>query len=268
MRGGKLYVTAVLLCMALLLPAAVRCEAAWSFPLDADTLANRQGYLTLANKDSLLDADYEPFDLVQLTVKKTVNDMKLRKKAAEALTEMFEAAQEAGYTLWVKSAYRSYQTQKTMYYNRLNSMGRDDGLVQYPGASDHQTGLGVDVLNYKWTKKDGMNADFANEPEAQWMAQHCWEYGFVIRYELDKEDITGIKYEPWHLRYVGTDVAEYMTRAHLCLEEFEEERVGAIQAYEQGGGDFSRLVMQLNLPRPKLILETNSDGEEEYSAFY
>ena len=268
MHTGKLSVAAALLCVALLLPAASRCETVWTYPLDADILANRQGYLTLANKDCLLDADFEPFDLVQLTVKKTVNDMKLRKRAAEALTEMFLAAQDAGYTLWVKSAYRSYQTQKTMYYNRLNSMGRDDGLVQYPGASDHQTGLGVDVLNYEWTKKDGMNAKFANEPEAQWMAQHCWEYGFVIRYELDKEDITGIKYEPWHLRYVGRETAAYMTQAHLCLEEFEAERLEAIRAYEQDGGDFTRLVMRLNLPRPILILETNSDGEEEYSAFY
>ena len=88
--------------------------------------------------------------------------------------------------LYLKSAWRSWQTQNTMYYNRLKkNNGKDDGWVIKPGASDHQTGLGCDVVSYAWRSK-GMNSQFAKTTEAQWMAAHCAEYGFVIRYPEDK----------------------------------------------------------------------------------
>lgn len=264
-------IVAAVLCLAVLsacfLPVP-SFAAGWDYPLSPLIVANREGYLTLANKDVRLDAGYEPLDLVDLKVRSTVQDAKLRKGAADALEAMFLAAEEAGFKLYVKSAYRSYKTQKTMYSNRLESMGRDDGLVQAPGASDHQTGLGVDVLNYEWTKKSGMNAKFASEPEAVWMAEHCWEFGFVIRYESDKEDITGIKYEPWHLRYVGLDVALYMREKHYALEEFCAEISSVIASYESGGDDFLALVYLMNIPNEKHVLEYTADGEEEYSVFY
>ena len=158
--------------------------------------------------------------------------MQLRKEANEALEAMFAAAQEAGYNLYVKSAYRSYSTQSSMYYNRLEkNNGRDDGLVAYPGSSDHQTGLGVDILNYEWTQKDGMNYRFAATAEAQWMDAHCQEYGFILRYMEDKEDVTGIKFEPWHFRYVGREAAVYIMENHLSLEEFTEEWQAAEAEY-------------------------------------
>ncbi len=251
-----------------ILPSAAFGWPAWDYPIPPDILANKDGVLTLVNRERLLPADYEPQDLVRLTVKRTVNDYELRKVCSLALEQLFAAAREDGYTLYVKSAYRAYQTQKTMYYNRLDAMGYDDGLVQYPGASEHQTGLCADVLNYEWTKKDGMNYRFAQEPEAQWMAQHCWEYGFIVRYESDKEEITGIKYEPWHLRYVGKTCARYIWENHLSLEEFTEEWEGYIASWEASGGDFDRLVMEMNLPNEVIVLETGEDGEEEISAFY
>ncbi len=259
---------ALLLAACCLLPALSCAGPAWEYPIAPEILANKEGYLILTNRDNLLGADYEPNDLVRLTVKRTVSDYELRKACSQALEQMFAAAQAEGYTLYVKSAYRAYQTQKTMYFNRLDSMGYDDGLVQYPGASEHQTGLCADILNYEWTKKDGMNYRFAEEAEAKWMALHCWEYGFILRYDSDKEEITGIKYEPWHFRYVGKECAKYIWDNHLSLEEFTAEWQGYIASWEAAGGDFERLVMELNLPNDVIVVETNEDGEEEISAFY
>ncbi|MCI5771417.1 MAG: M15 family metallopeptidase [Clostridiales bacterium] len=250
--------------------AAGLCETlpAWEFPVSPEVIVNKAGYITLTNDDELLASDYEPGDLVKLTVKRTVQDAQMRKEAAQALTDMFDAAREDGYTLYVKSAYRSYKTQKTMYYNRLEKMGYDDDLVSYPGASDHQTGLGADVLNYAWTQKSGMNERFGETQEAQWMAEHCHEFGFIIRYLSDKEDITHIKYEPWHLRYVGKEAAAYIHANGLCLEEFTAQWRAYLEEYEQKGGDFQALIAERALPNEAIVLDVGDDGEEDFSTFY
>ena len=97
-----------------------------------------------------------------------------------------------------------------MYYNRLKkNKGKDDGWVSVPGASDHQTGLGCDVVPKSWKDK-AMNGKMGKEPECVWMAEHCQEYGFIVRYPEDKQDVTEINYEPWHLRYVGVPAATYI----------------------------------------------------------
>ena len=212
----------------------------WEYPLEPEILDDYSRYITLANRTHLLDSDYIPDDLVNTSCKKSYDagTTQLRQVASDAINAMFAAAQADGYTLYLKSAYRSYKTQKTMYNNRLDRLGRDDGLVSYPGASDHQTGLGADILNYEWTRKDGMNKDFANTREAQWMEAHCQEYGFILRYMADKEEITGIKFEPWHFRYVGLEAAAYIMENHLSLEEFTEEWQAYVAAWEAAGGDF------------------------------
>ena len=250
-----------------LLPAIGEDQPEWEYPLPPEILANAEGFLTLTNKSSLLDEDYVPEDLVNLTVKRVVQG-ELRKPAHDALAAMFAAAEQSGYTLYAKSVYRSYQTQKTMYYNRLDKVGRDDGVVAYPGSSDHQTGLGVDVLNYAWTKKDGMNAEFGKTQEAKWMAAHCQEYGFIIRYMEDKEDVTGIIYEPWHLRYVGPEAAAYIMENHLSLEEFTETCQSWLNGYAEAGGDFEALLRERAKLNDVSILDTDPDGEEELSIYY
>lgn len=260
-----------LLTMALLFLLVLSCCRAedmpeWEYPLAPEIIANAEGYITLTNKESLLDADYVPQDLVSITVKRVVKG-ELRKTAHEALTDMFHAALEDGYTLYAKSVYRSYQTQKTMYANRLEKVGRDDGVVAYPGSSDHQTGLGIDILNYEWTKKDGMTPAFAETREAQWMAEHCQEYGFIIRYMEDKENVTGIIYEPWHLRYVGLDAAKYIMENHLSLEEFTKEWQGYLEEYESAGGDFEKLLKERAKLNAVNVVDVSDDGEEELSIF-
>ncbi|MBE5783203.1 MAG: D-alanyl-D-alanine carboxypeptidase family protein [Clostridiales bacterium] len=257
------------LMMVLMLPAAMaESLPEWEYPLAPEILDDPGDYIILTNRETLLDSSYIPDDLVKVTAKRGAGgEMELRKAANEALIAMFEAAKADGYTLYVKSTYRSYQTQNTMYYNRLDKYGYDDGLVAYPGSSDHQTGLGVDILNFEWTQKDGMNEKFALEKEAQWMEAHCHEFGFILRYMEDKEEETNIKYEPWHFRYVGTEAAAYIMENHLSLEEFTREWQAYIEEYEKNGGDFEALLKE----RARLkvtVVDVTEDGEEELSFYY
>ena len=233
----------------------------WDFPVALEDMDPE--YIVLANKHYLLDKKYVPKDLVKVPSKpdkggiswavKPKDGQKLRKVCSDALCEMNAAIREAaevnGYRkLYLKSAYRSYSTQKTMYNNRLKkNHGKDDGWVSKPGASDHQTGLGCDVVPSNWKDK-AMNDKMMKEPECQWMADHCQEFGFIIRYPADKQEITEIKTEPWHLRYVGIPVATYIMENGLCLEEFTEQLQQAIQDYLEAGGDRAKVEKFIQTP--------------------
>lgn len=262
-----LFLSALLVLAAL--PVRAEGMPDWEYPLSPEILDDFDEYIILANRQHLLASDYAPNDLVNTTCKKSSDAGKpeLRQAANDAINAMFAAAQQDGLTLYLKSAYRTYQTQKTMYNNRLDKLGRDDGLVSYPGASDHQTGLGADILNYEWTKKDGMNKEFAKTREAQWMEAHCAEFGFILRYMADKEEVTGIKFEPWHFRYVGKEAAAYIMENHLSLEEFTEEWQAYIADWEARGGDFRELIIQRAQVNRVTVLD-DEGGEEELSIFY
>ena len=229
--------------------AEVYDDVRWDFPVALSDM--EPAFVVLANKHMLLSRNFVPEPLVSMKKRKAAKDgsnsnggvyktsdskMQLQETCAGAFLTMSEAALQDGITLYLKSAYRSYQTQNTMYYNRLKkNHGRDDGWVNKPGASDHQTGLGLDVVSRSWRDR-AMNADFAKTKEAQWMAAHCQEYGFIIRYPKDKVQITEINYEPWHLRYVGIPAATYIMSNGLCLEEFcEELRAACLRFIEAGG---------------------------------
>ena len=209
--------------------------AQWAYPIPYDLLMTSD-YIVLTNKENLLSEDYIPPDLVKLTCKKISSDpIQMREVAANALSDMFAAAKEDGIILYAHSGYRSYRTQKTMYSNRLKkNNGKDDGVVSYPGASDHQTGLGIDIINKAGIGKKFTTA-FAETKEGKWVAENCWNYGFVIRYQKNKEDITQIMFEPWHLRYVGVQVAQYMHENDLSLEEFTAEWKEAAAEYQAAG---------------------------------
>lgn len=262
----------LIVCLLLLLGllSAHAEEPQWRFALPADVVDGKGGFLLAVSRDSLLDADFVPQNLTTLKVRATSRGMQLRREAAEALTRMFEAAElEAGHKLYVKSAYRSWQTQNTMYQARLERYGRDDGVVAAPGTSDHQTGLGVDVLNHAWTQREGMTPAFGQEPEARWMEENCARFGFILRYLPEKQDVTGIIYEPWHLRYVGETVAQYIMQQRLALEEFDMQVLAAIADYESQGGDFAAYVRQLNAPPvPVELAESDEQGDGEVSLFY
>ncbi len=219
------------------------------WPFGVDIYDINPDMVRLANKHMLLGKDFVPDPLVTMKTRKENKDgttnggvrkassseMQLQQTCAEALVEMFEAANDQGIKLYLKSAYRSWRTQSYMYANRLEKYGYDDGYVSKPGASDHQTGLGCDVVSYAWRDR-GMTGAFGETEEAQWMAAHCAEYGFILRYPADKEDVTEIKYEPWHLRYVGIPVAKYIMDNGLCLEEFHVQLAEAVEKFVAAGG--------------------------------
>ena len=270
MYQSRLRRVALLLAAFMMLPLAALADIPeWNYPIPANLLENKNGHLTLVSKDNPLTAGFLPNNIVPLTLPGVSGPHELRKEAAEALAALFLAAEEAGLKMFVKSSYRSYQTQNTMYQNRLERYGRDDGVVAYPGSSDHQTGLGVDILNWDWANREGMTPAFGETAEAKWMEIYCAGFGFIIRYLSEKQDITGIIYEPWHLRYVGIEPAKYIMGKRLSLEEFTNEYKAAIAAYEADGGDFLELSRQLTAPPPAVILDQgDAEGDSEVSLFY
>lgn len=249
----KQILKALILCLAIVMAASLAAAEAldlsalgdiqeaqmtaegdeWTYPIPYHLLISSD-YIHLVNRERLLAEDYVPDDLLDdLKCRKVSYDpIQMRETAANALYTLFDAAQADGIYLYAHSGYRSYRTQKTMYYRRLESRGYDDGIVQYPGASEHQSGLAIDVINKSGIGKNFTNDAFSNSKEGKWLAENCWDYGFIIRYQEDKEDITGIGYESWHIRYVGVQVARYMRDAHLSLEEFTAEWEAAAAAFE------------------------------------
>jgi len=139
--------------------------------------------------------------------------------ASKALAKMTAAAKKAGVRIVVRSGYRSYATQKAVYQRALRNYPSEASAKAYnapPGASEHQTGLSMDL----W---DGVtwSLPMANTATGKWLHKHCHEYGFILRYPKGKQKITGYNYEPWHFRYVGVDVArQFPSDNRLTLEEF------------------------------------------------
>lgn len=144
----------------------------------------------------------------------------LRDDAAAALEELFNAAKEAKLPLSTVSGYRSYSKQSTIYARKKASTGsaeKADELVARPGASEHQLGLAMDIA-----KKNGsqLNSGFGKTEEGKWVAENCWRFGFILRYQEGWEDITGYSYEPWHIRYVGKEHAKAIYEANVPMETY------------------------------------------------
>ena len=180
------------------------------------------GYLSLLNKDYILRDELD-LDLVSIG-----NGHQLEPLAAEKLTEMVNDAKKDGVNINVTSSYRTYAKQVALFKNkieRLENSGyshekavKEAGtVVAVPGTSEHQLGLTVDFVTPSYKKLD---EGIRNTKEYQWVDEHAWEYGYIIRYPKEKSEITGIISEPWHLRYVGKPAAKLMKDQNLCLEEF------------------------------------------------
>lgn len=134
--------------------------------------------------------------------------------AQAAFDDMTAAAFNDGLYLYVNSGYRSYDEQYSLYYNYALNRGvaEADKVSSRPGHSEHQSGLCFDV--------NSTDFSFNDTAEARWIASHCADYGFIIRFPKGKEAITGYEYESWHIRYVGVDIAKEITSKGLCLEEY------------------------------------------------
>jgi D-alanyl-D-alanine carboxypeptidase len=185
---------------------------------------NTDDILVLVNKNRNLPPDYVPSDLVIPNVRFPFEDFdekkQMRKEAAEALEELFNGAEEEGIYLFAISGYRSYNRQKYLFDIRAERDGfeKANKLTAYPGQSEHQTGLAMDVscqsVGFDLTQKFGQTV------EGIWLKENAYRFGFIIRYQEDTVDITGYSYEPWHIRYVGKEVAEEIYEKNITLEEY------------------------------------------------
>lgn len=157
------------------------------------------GGVPIANKTYAVPADYNPG---------------LDPQARSAFETMKAAAASEGLTLEIVSGFRSYDEQKSIYNNYVENEGKDeaDSKSARPGHSEHQLGLAMDLNSLKTSFKD--------TPEGKWLANNCYKYGFIIRYPEDKVSITGYVYEPWHVRYLGVNLATKVFNSGLCLEEY------------------------------------------------
>lgn len=198
--------------------------------------ASLGGNLFLVNRDYAITADYVPNDLVTPNVLGGNETTMLRAEAAAALEEMFAAAkEEEGYLLVAVSGYRSYGKQASIHRRKIETVGKKEALrVSAPaGCSEHQLGLAMDVGRKKNTN---LNKSFGDSPEGQWVAENCYRFGFIIRYKAEWEEVTGYKYEPWHIRYVGKDHAARIYELDIPFEYYVAQ-LRAAQAALAGKGD-------------------------------
>ncbi|MGF7184936.1 LAS superfamily LD-carboxypeptidase LdcB [Desulfitispora alkaliphila] len=202
----------------------VRQDYLASEPSTVQEIKNPDDLLVLVNKKHSLPADYVPPDLVDPAVPsiKSEGDPSrlLRSQAAEALEEMFAQAKEDGIELYAVSGYRSYQHQEAVFTRVAAARGEEKAnlTVAYPGQSEHQTGLAMDVSSPQMNF--GLSQSFGHTEEGRWIAKNAPDFGFIIRYQKDNTHITGYSYEPWHLRYVGKEAALAIAEADITLEEY------------------------------------------------
>ena len=180
--------------------------------------------LILINRDHPVPKDLD-YNLVEIE-----DDYYIDERVLSDLKAMLSDAKNTGYDLVICSAWRSLELQETLYHNKIDeylsygyaySEAQEQAAfwVALPGTSEHEVGLAVDIVSEWYQHLTHNQADTA---EQQWLMEHCHEYGFILRYPEDKQDITMIGYEPWHYRYVGKEAAKDIMASGLCLEEYLE----------------------------------------------
>ncbi len=183
---------------------------------------NIDSHLVLVNKNYALSKDYVPENLVYAEdIRQLIDDKSryyLQEEAYYALKELFTDALKHELILYLSNGYRSYDRQERIYNQYLLDFGNAELFSARPGHSEHQTGLAVDItcraVDFQLTEK------FAETKEGIYLKYNAHLYGFIERYPKDKENITGYMYEPWHLRYVGKEVASIIDQNKLTLEEY------------------------------------------------
>lgn len=177
--------------------------------------------LVLVTKTIPLDPiDFAPPDLVALDKVPTTEGASMRAEAAAAMTNMYDAAVVAGVPFAVNTAYRSFNFQSELLdrYAAKEGLAAASRTVAKPGYSEHQTGLAADLYD---TGANKLSQSFGSSPSGLWIAQHAYEFGFIISYPKGKESVTGYIWEPWHVRYVGIAVsAEMHEQGIQTLQEY------------------------------------------------
>lgn len=180
--------------------------------------------LILVNRNHPLPDGYQP------ETQRLSNGLLVDTRIYQPLMELLEAGNQEGCAFLVCSAYRPYERQVELYQNKIlkyqgwgysyeEACARTEETISIPGCSEHQAGLAVDIVT---VRHQVLNEAFANTKAGKWLAEHAHEYGFILRYPKDKEEVTGISYEPWHFRYVGKEAAAEIFELGCCLEEYKE----------------------------------------------
>ena len=175
----------------------------------------------LVNKYYYLESDYIPEDLVNISQTYSWGEngsQKTRQIVYNAFIDMWNAANKEGYYLMINSSFRNYQDQESVYNAYKNTSGETyaNSIATKPGFSEHQTGLALDIFSKSNTNKN----TFKDSPEAKWLKENAYKYGFILRYPEEFEEITGISFEPWHYRYVGKDIAKYIYENNITFDEY------------------------------------------------
>ena len=185
----------------------------------ANFFTSKGKHVLLVNFENAVAEDYEP-ELTQ------VRGYKIDESCADALEQLLQDCEDAGYKCKINSAYRSIKQQENLWNKRYQQY-RDAGYskksanektaksVAKPGYSEHQLGLAADIGGSAKMQK--------------WLKDHAWEYGFIVRYPEGKTEYTGIIHEPWHIRYVGKELAEELYTLDLCMEEYMESLTKNVQ---------------------------------------
>ena len=183
-------------------------------------------YTVLVNKSHPVGRNYIPDNLITIheitgeKIDKTYEN-KLEEMAYLKYKEMQNKALEEGYEIFIDSAYRSYEYQEKLFNEFIKKYGLDETkrVCALPGESEHQTGLAIDII---LKRGDQLIEDVTdNDPEIKWLKNNCYKFGYILRYPIDKENITGYKYEPWHFRYIGEKAASEMKENSITtLEEY------------------------------------------------
>ena len=208
MKKALIFLMTALLAVSLCLPACAADES------------DRR--LTLVNPRNTIPEGWQ-VELVSIG-----NGHRVDKACCDDLMAMMEACRAAGLAPEVKSSYRTQATQERLHENKVRqwkSYGYSEAearkkaatIVAVPGTSEHQLGWAVDIVDKSYPV---LNEKQASMPAQQWLMAHSWEYGFILRYPVDKSAVTGIIYEPWHYRWVGRDNARAIYESGLCLEEY------------------------------------------------
>ena len=176
------------------------------------------GTLFLVNRQWMVTEAFEPAPIRLAEVPGQVKN--LREDAAKALEEMFAACkEEIGATLVSVSGYRSWERQNSIYQRKLRSVNKNVAKAQEyvapPGASEHQLALAMDIGQ---KNKSALLPSFGDTEGGKWARENCWRFGFILRYDESWEEITGYKYEPWHFRFVGKELAKSIHDANVPFE--------------------------------------------------
>lgn len=185
-------------------------------------IINPDDITIIVNKVVRLSKDYEPDDLVEVDVRTSgaTNNKQMRKEAADALKDLFDQAKKHNYILVAISGYRPYAMQERLYTNYVEKYGQSeaDRFSAMPGHSEHQLGLAMDIS--VGSLNNSLTTGLANTPEGFWVHHNAHHFGYITRYHKGKEHITGYMYEPWHLRYVGVELATQLYLCDCTMEEY------------------------------------------------